>query len=326
MKSFRFFPLILVLVTAALLIFPRPAKSYLSQYAGSAGNMNRARWDFSDFPVQWSMNPAAASNVAGATTPQQVVTAAFATWTSAPNAAIPISRGPDTQVSAPAFDGVNLVCFTCVTDFSSDGTLAVTFTTTANGPGADDKHGGTSRFAAQILDADILFNPAVKFTTDGSGGSDLQTVVTHEIGHFLGLDHSAVVKAIMFPFAPPLERTLSYDDVAAVSSLYPKSSLDVPVGSISGKIAMNDGSPVFGAHVFADSITPALAYPSSIRKTPIGTLTMPDGTYRIDGVPPDRYTVAAEPLDGPVTNGDVSTYSPAFGRASVQTNFTTRWH
>ncbi|HWC16200.1 MAG TPA: matrixin family metalloprotease [Terriglobales bacterium] len=326
MKSLRIIPFVLSFMIAAMLMFPRPAKSYLAQYSGASGNATRARWDFSDFSVQWSLNPASSSNVSGTTTPQDVVAAAFATWTSAPNAAIPISRGADTQVSSPAFDGINLICFTCVTDFSSDGTLAVTFTTTANGAGADDKRGGKSRFAGQILDADILFNPAVKFTTDSSGGSDLQTVVTHEIGHFLGLDHSAVVKATMFPFAPPLERTLSYDDVAAISSLYPKSSPDVAVGTISGRVMMNDGSPVFGAHVFADSTTPAAAYPSSIRKTPIGTLTFPDGTYKIEGLPPDRYTVAAEPLDGPVTNGDVSTYSPAFSKASVQTNFTTRWH
>jgi hypothetical protein len=89
---------------------------------------------------------------------------------------------------------------------------------------------------------------------------------------------------------------------------------------------MNDGTPVFGAHVFADSTTAASTFPSSVRKTPIGALTMPDGTYQIQGVPPDRYTVAAEPLDGPVTNGDIATYSPAFGQATVQTNFTTRWH
>src|SRR5689334_21155559 len=171
------------------------------------------------------------------------------------------TTGANTQVPGPAYDGVNLSCFSCVPAFSSAGRLAVTFTPTANGAGASCKRGGKSRFAGQSLDADILFNPVVNFTTDGSGGSDMQTVVTHDIGYFLGLDHSTVVKAAMFPFAPPLERTLSYDDVAAVASLYPKSSPDVPIGSISGKVMMNDGTPVFGAHVFADSITAATAYP-----------------------------------------------------------------
>lgn len=325
MRSLRFAYLLLTLATAAALLFPRSARSYLSQYAGPKGSAIRARWDFSDFPVQWNLNPTAASNVSGGNI-ADVVAAAFATWNTAPNAALSVGRGADAQVGGPAFDGTNLICFVCTTDFNSDGTLAVTFTTTANGAGADDKHGGKSLFAGQILDADILFNPAVTFTTDGSAGTDLQTVLTHEIGHFLGLDHSAVVKATMFPYAPPVERTLGSDDVAAIAMLYPKDSPDLATGSISGRVVLTDGSPVFGVHVFADSTTNAPAYPAAVRKTPIGTLTMPDGTYELQGLPPDRYTVAAEPLDGPVTNADVANYSPALGRASVQTNFTTRWH
>lgn len=325
MKYLSIAPVALALTIGAALLFPRPAKSYLSQYAGTKGAATRARWDFGDFPVQWNLNPATGTNVSGGAL-QDAVTAAFATWSTAPNTALSLSRGTDSQISSPAFDGINLICFTCSTDFNSDGTLAVTFTTTANGAGADDKHGGKSRFAGQILDADILFNPAVTFTMDGSSGSDLQTVLTHEIGHFLGLDHSAIVKATMFPYAPPMERTLGSDDVAAISLLYPKPSPDLETGSISGKITMTDGSAVFGAHVFADSATSNSGYPGAVRKTPIGTLTMPDGSYEIQGVPPDRYTVAAEPLDGPVTNADVANFSPAMGKATVQTNFTTRWH
>ncbi|HKT24673.1 MAG TPA: matrixin family metalloprotease [Terriglobales bacterium] len=325
MKCLRFAPLAFVLAIAGALLFPRPAKSYLSQYAGPEGSAIRARWDFSDFPVQWNLNPATGANVSGGNL-QDTATAAFVTWSTAPNTSITLTRGADSQISSPAFDGVNLICFTCSTDFNSDGTLAVTFTTTANGAGADDKHGGKSRFAGQILDADILFNPGVTFTMDGSGGSDLQTVLTHEIGHFLGLDHSAVVKAMMFPYAPPMERTLGSDDVAAISMLYPKPNADIGTGSIAGKVTMTDGSAVFGAHVFADSATNNPGYPGAVRKTPIGTLTMPDGSYEIQGVPPDRYTVAAEPLDGPVTNADVANFSPAMGKATVQTNFTTRWH
>lgn len=324
-KCLRLAPLVFALAIAGALLFPRPAKSYLSQYAGPKGSATRARWDFSDFPVQWNLNPAAGTNVSGGNL-QDTVTAAFTTWNTAPNTSLSLTRGADSHILSPAFDGINLICFTCSTDFSSDGTLAVTFTTTANGAGADDNRGGKSRFAGQILDADILFNPAVAFTMDGSSGSDLQTVLTHEIGHFLGLDHSAVVKAMMFPYAPPLERTLGSDDVAAISTLYPNSNPNMETGSISGKVTMTDGSAVFGAHVFADSATNGSAYSGSVRKTPIGALTMPDGSYDIEGVPPDRYTLAAEPLDGPVTNADVANFSPAMGKATVQTNFTTRWH
>src|SRR5580765_6539881 len=101
MKSLRLIPLVLSLIVAAFVIFPRPAKSYLVQYTGANGTVNRARWDFSDFPVQWNFNPAAASNVSGGAAAPAVVNAAFTSWTTSPNAAIPISRGADTQVSGP---------------------------------------------------------------------------------------------------------------------------------------------------------------------------------------------------------------------------------
>src|SRR5262249_3533673 len=141
---------------------------------------------------------------------------------------------------------------------------------------------------------------------------DLQTVATHEIGHFLGLDHSGVTRAVMFPFAPASEHALSYDDDAGIAALYPKPLADVPTGGLRGTVRMlGSNAPVFGAHVYAESTTGALPFPASfnLRKSPIGTLTKPDGTYVIQGVPPDSYIVTAEPLDGPESTGDVSGYS-----------------
>src|SRR5690348_11564832 len=112
MKCLRFAPLAFSLAIAAALLFPRPAKSYLSQYTGAKGTATRARWDFGDFPVQWNLNPATAANVSGENL-ENTVTAAFATWSTAPNTALALTRGADSQVLSPGFDGVNLICFTC---------------------------------------------------------------------------------------------------------------------------------------------------------------------------------------------------------------------
>jgi hypothetical protein len=128
----------------------------------------------------------------------------------------------------------------------------------------------------------------------------------------------------MFPFAPPLERTLGYDDVAAISTLYP-GAITVPTNSISGTVRLN-GAPVFGAHVFAESQTNALPFPSAIRKSPISALSDTSGNYVIAGVPNDTYMVTAEPLDEPMSNSDISDYSKSFGKTAVDTNFNTRWH
>jgi hypothetical protein len=253
---------------------------------------------------------------------------------SAPNANVPVTRGADSSVSAESAStpNINLICFVCMdADFSKDAsTLAVTITTSVS-RGSSDGHGGTASFDGQIIKSDLLFNPNVQYTTSGTGtGStqDLETVATHEIGHFLGLDHTGVVRAVMFPFAPASEHTLSYDDAAGIAALYPKVFFDVPTGIISGTVRMlGSNATVFGAHVYAGSTTSALPFPSTfnLRKSPISTLTKPDGTYVIQGVPADSYIVTAEPLDGPESAGDVSGYSAAFG-ATIQTNFTTRSH
>lgn len=345
---------------AGALLLSAPAYSYLPELTGKpnfSGTPQSDKWDLTSanhFAVTWQLNPQPGSNVQGTATLDSVINASFNTWLAAPNAALSgtIKEGtPSTLIAVNGSDGINLICFVCTNaDFTKDpGTLAVTITTTATAAGQSNFRGGQTNFVGQIIDADIAFNPdgtAVTWNTDGTCPSssssskpvceNLQVVATHEIGHFLGLDHSGVVRAIMFPAASnePERKLLSYDDVAGISLLYPKSVADVATGAISGKVTFppaagsSTGSPIFGAHVFAESTTTTNLFSSSfnIRKSPIGTLSGVDGSYTITGLPPDTYTVTAEPLDGPVTNADVSGYPAAFGQTAVQTNFTTRWH
>jgi hypothetical protein len=317
----------------ASLLVP-PAKSYLTGVTrpSSGGNPEPDRWDFSSFAVQWSLNPGRQGNISGGRSLGALMEASYATWRNAPNVTIDISRGPDTTQTQEGFNqdssnNINLICFVCSADFSEQpNALAVTITTTSNHTGEPDGHGGSSKFVGQILDSDILFNPNRDFTTGGSsGGQDLQTVATHEIGHQLGLDHSAVVRAMMFPFAPDLLTTLAWDDVAGLSVIYPKSSPDVATGAVSGNVSLSGGGALFGAHVFAEPASGSTGYGGNIRRSAVGNLTRPDGSYTIQGLPGGSYVVVTEPLDEPVTNENVGNFAPPFGRSSVQTNFKTRW-
>lgn len=56
-----------------------------------------------------------------------------------------------------------------------------------------------------------------------SGNADLETVVLHEIGHALGLDHIPDLNAVMFRRFPldRVKRVLTPIDVAAIRTLYP---------------------------------------------------------------------------------------------------------
>ncbi len=80
----------------------------------------------------------------------------------------------------------------------------------------------------RIVDADMEFNADWFTWAILSGASsekpDLQNIATHEIGHFIGLDHADDIEASLYPFGVPGElhkRTLAEDDIFGICNLYP---------------------------------------------------------------------------------------------------------
>lgn len=63
---------------------------------------------------------------------------------------------------------------------------------------------------------------AERWTLNGYKGHNLFMVITHEIGHTLGLEHSPVRRALMSPYYKKLGKAtvLSWDDINAVQQLY----------------------------------------------------------------------------------------------------------
>jgi hypothetical protein len=151
----------------------------------------------------------------------------------------------------------------------------------------------TTTFPSIVFDADIAFNPHAQFSTSTpplSNYFDLQSVATHEFGHALGLDHSGVAHAVMFPAGDTGEsqqRTLSTDDVIAISFLYPSSSFASYLGTISGQITFPNIGGVYAAHV--------IAIDASTGNVVVDGLANADGTYKLF-VPPGSYNVLVLPL------------------------------
>lgn len=81
------------------------------------------------------------------------------------------------------------------------------------------------------------FDDAETWSLTGTGGSfDLQTVALHEIGHLLGLAHSADPNSIMYPTYSGVRRTLGQDDLDGIRRLYPYVCRIRDSGSQAGKV------------------------------------------------------------------------------------------
>lgn len=177
----------------------------------------------------------------------------------------------------------------------------------------------------EIAEADIALNEAdYTFTTStpsdpntplGSRTADLQEVVTHELMHALGFEHTPMVgrfdpdtgrqvagytsgdysnHATMFPIATQTVqgRSLSDDDKAALRAVYGST-----VASISGHVVDGaTGRGVKGAHVVvvrADD----LGAPVVGTITGTGSASGP-GEFLIEGLPEGNYYLRIEPLAG----------------------------
>ena len=128
-----------------------------------------------------------------------------------------------------------------------------------------------------ITEADIVLNPFQQFSTDGTFGTfDLESTLTHEIGHLLGLHHSSVLGATMaesfakngtmgfIDFGP---RTLGASDIAVLRDMYgPRPEDTNCCGVISGKLSISAGKPAKGILVWAEEIGSGRVMPISAKR------------------------------------------------------------
>jgi len=274
---------------------------------------------------------------------QLVIATALSVWTGvsgttlSPTALAPVSQ--TTTASACGTDGINSLCFNQADMAFTPGVLAFTRVVTADVIGEQLGGSAVSVQPGQILDADIYFNPGdpmITFATPPAlpaspKSYDLESILTHELGHFFGFSHSAIWSAMMFPYArvpgtyasprPSAQQPdapLGDDDRTGLRVLYPDPSDTVHTGAIQGHVlpanpislpvAPPGVTGIFGAQVVAVN-----AASGSVAAGTIGgwSCSLPgptqfDGSFAIAKLAVGQsYLVYAEPLNGAVESTEI---------------------
>jgi hypothetical protein len=123
--------------------------------------------------------------------------------------------------------------FSAQSTTTDDGTNLVMFRNASSGSAIATTYSWFS--GTRLIEADMVFwDGGFQFytgTTGCSGGFYIEDVATHEFGHALGLGHSEVGSATMYPSISTCSqgsRQLDADDIAAVLSLYPRAAPPAP--------------------------------------------------------------------------------------------------
>ena len=179
-----------------------------------------------------------------------------------------------TGVSDSNIDNRNDIYFsTSSSIFTGSGILAVTQVV------FDEENGN-------ILEADIVINDNQSFSVTPRTGVYLGDIITHEMGHFIGLAHSQVHDSTMIYSAFYGQDTLASDDIAAAQT---KKYSGLRPGVISGKIIGGDNVGIFGANVSAISNRTGRIAANVISET--------NGNFSITGLPVDDiYYIYISPL------------------------------
>lgn len=154
-----------------------------------------------------------------------------------------------------------------------------------------------------IAEADIVLNSDMEWFTDfGSQsfeGQFVEAVALHEIGHFIGLNHSPAGGATLFSSTTGgINSTagLSVDDMTAALSLYGDTATLKTRSALKGTVTVGS-TPVLGAVVSVEDATGTLL---------ASTVTRADGSYQLPALPAGAAMARVTPLDAANANGLVS--------------------
>jgi Carboxypeptidase regulatory-like domain/Matrixin len=231
------------------------------------------------------------ANIAAGADALATIDRSLAAWQQVANIALKKATTAEQNISAAGAqgDGISLI------------TMAATPENLALFPkGLEDATARTRVFydaRGFITEADIVLNPFLQFSTDGTVGTfDLESTITHEIGHLLGLGHSPVFGATMndsqgrngvFNLPAFSARTLAADDIAAIRSLYGPAEKDEDCcGRINGRLTLSNGKSAANFTVWAED--------SESGRVLAADSTNADGSFKISGLESGKVELYAQ--------------------------------
>lgn len=270
------------------------------------------KWPTSSMPIVYNLDQGELGPFSRDEAAQMIVSA-FAAWEAAPNTSIRFQRGTDLVVDVTVSNyyryldtlpkGNNPIVF------DDDGSIIRSL----YGKGSENDilgfGGPTSYKNGEITAAQAVFN-GYAVQSMGLSANAVYSTVLHELGHFIGLDHSQVLRHLaydevgwndvfvttMLPTATDDDSFRIYltpEDYYSVALIYPKAGLESQTGAIRGVVKRNTAE-MPGVNIIARLVG---AVTDSIYSTVSGTYSKHGGDFELTGLPPGSYQIGIEPID-----------------------------